>query len=741
MKNENQYHDKLDFNQEELQRRESVCTRNDPPLCTSRCPINIDVRALCKAVAKGKFSKGYLLLKEATPFVNLIANNCDARCESSCILHDDGKQISVNALERACAEFGASERKFRFQIPKKTAKVAVVGSDLFALAASYDIGKRGYEIDFYGELSDKKDILSRKGLTEDAVDSDLSAFSQLRVNYKQQRIDRVFIEGMIDTYDAICMSSEYNDVICDEKIFVGDPEVKAIDCLANARDISLLLDKFLLGVSSETNQIKENNVETRLFVSPNDIAAAQESRFDTNAPFTEDSAVEEASRCIQCSCEECIRGCVFLQEFKTDPKRMAREIYNNLSIKMGSHPSNKLINSCALCEQCTAICPNDFDVKSICLHARRSMVENDRMPPSTHEFVLLDMAYSNDATFLSRPAPGKDKCKYLFFPGCQATSISPDTVWKTYKDLLLRLDGNVGIMLGCCGAIADWAGNQPLYLETRNMLISEWEKLDKPIVITACPSCHKYFERDTDMTLKGIWDILADGELQKTQKCEEITIHDACGARGSVDIQENIRNIITSLGFTIKENLHAKDSAPCCGFGGLVSYANEELAEEMTRFAATDAHAIHVSYCMACRDRFSKEGFKSRHFLELVYGEDNQSNPDISERRFNRKSLKNKILKQIFSMPDCEEKEYDFTIEIDDTVKKSLGSRKILTDDIYEVLDLMKKNGNRIQNCDDDYELANARIGNVTYWVRYKQIKDGYKILGAYSYRMTVEVL
>ena len=46
-----------------------------------------------------------------------------------------------------------------------------------------------------------------------------------------------------------------------------------------------------------------------------------------------------------------------------------------------------------------------------------------------HEFALMDMVFSNDEAFLCRPQPGLPQCKYVFFPGCQATAIAPATVW------------------------------------------------------------------------------------------------------------------------------------------------------------------------------------------------------------------------------------------------------------------------------------------------------------------------
>ncbi|MFR6329978.1 MAG: hypothetical protein ACLUOI_14865 [Eisenbergiella sp.] len=97
--------------------------------------------------------------------------------------------------------------------------------------------------------------------------------------------------------------------------------------------------------------------------------------------------------------------------------------------------ANGMINACDLCGQCRAACPNGFDYPAVCAMARRIMVETEKMPPSAHEFGLLDQQFSCGEAFLSRPQPGAESCRYLFFPGCQAAAVSPETVEAAYRTL------------------------------------------------------------------------------------------------------------------------------------------------------------------------------------------------------------------------------------------------------------------------------------------------------------------
>ncbi len=68
-----------------------------------------------------------------------------------------------------------------------------------------------------------------------------------------------------------------------------------------------------------------------------------------------------------------------------------------------------------------------------------------------------------DSTAIARNQPGYDSSSYLFFPGCQLAASAPDNVERAYRYLAERLSGGVGLMLGCCGAPAAWAGRQELF--------------------------------------------------------------------------------------------------------------------------------------------------------------------------------------------------------------------------------------------------------------------------------------
>ena len=110
---------------------------------------------------------------------------------------------------------------------------------------------------------------------------------------------------------------------------------------------------------------------------------------------------------MHCECLECVKVCEYLAHYKSYPKRYIRELYNNYCIVLGMHPSNRLMNSCALCELCTTVCPENLSMGGFVLETRQAMVEIGKMPPSVHAFALRDLAFSTSEQFtLARHQPG-----------------------------------------------------------------------------------------------------------------------------------------------------------------------------------------------------------------------------------------------------------------------------------------------------------------------------------------------
>ncbi|MBP1765097.1 MAG: gltA: glutamate synthase homotetrameric, partial [Firmicutes bacterium] len=434
--------------------------------------------------------------------------------------------------------------------------------------------------------------------------------------------------------------------------------------------------------------------------------------------------------------------------YRSYPKRYVREIYNNLSIVMGIHRANKMINSCSLCGLCAEVCPGNLDLGEICLEARRTMVDKGKMPLSTHDFALRDMRFSNsERCALSKNQPGFATSQYVFFPGCQLAASSPNTVKQAYVYLTEQLAGGVGLMLGCCGAPAIWAGQEALFQETMRTIESDWHSLGEPQIIAACPACCKIIEENLpNLPVKSVWEIM--DQIGLPDRAGEISglsplaIHDSCTARYKADVQNSVRNLAGKLGCQVEELPLNRDKTTCCSYGGLMFHANREVADKVIRRRVSESESDYLTYCIMCRDNFAGQGKRAHHLLDLIFAEDNdykagQKGPGYSQRQENRERLKNSLLQDGWGEM-VEERHLDVTIVVPEQVRPILEERMILDEDIRKVIAYAERSGNKLKHMGSGCYIAYLQIANVTYWVEYSLGNDTFIVRNAYSHRITI---
>ena len=741
------------ISKEEMESMVTRCVYEEAPFCSAACPLKLDVRAMLKAAAAGDFKKALQLYEKAAPFPLIVSAGCEAPCEKKCRLSERGDGIAVREIEAAVSRCGKQSRLGSIFRTKKKKTAAILGSGLFPLFLAGELEKKAYPVTVFCEQENPEDFLRCAAgfLDDEAFRMELGRLKGKDIQFSFGcRIDAAFLEEKRQRFDMVCVSESILDALVPGSTVIPElmycEEEKLITCrgegvmaaAVGAKKAALTADRLAQNLDPRSMRGTEDPFESRLFTDLDEAKAL--TRIPKSGDrYTEAEAAEEARRCIQCHCEECMKSCAYLEHYKKYPGLLAREIYNNTQIIMGDHQLNKPMNACTLCGQCTAVCPNGFDMARVCASARRNMVSTDKMPLAPHEFALMDMLFSNGDAFLSRPQPGKEQCRFVFFPGCQAAAVAPATVRAAYLDLCARLSGGVALMLGCCGAICDWAGRYEMQDSTRAFLLSELSKLGDPVIIAGCPTCRKELSELTGREVKGIWEILDEIGLPDGAKGMDrpAALHDACGARGDARTQETVRRLAEKLGVTLTETPYSGDRAPCCGYGGLTAYANPEVADEITQKALSRSDAPYVSYCMACRDRFARQGRESRHLLELVYGTDAGSPPDISEKRRNRLSLKNELLQELW-LEEPKEMKLDYELNYTDEARKLMDGRMILTDDVIAVLDAFRENGEAIED-EDGLLVARHRVGNATFWVKFSMAGDnGYLVHRAWSHRMNV---
>ncbi|TGE37607.1 FAD-binding protein [Desulfosporosinus fructosivorans] len=761
------------MDQDELKRQEDKCTQENPPACTAGCPIHVDARKMMLDIQKKDLKSALATLQKKQPFPGIIGRICDHPCEDVCKRKDVGTTISISALERFCVQNQPAKIAKVGMIPPKSQTVAVVGSGLRGLTAAYDLAKKGYKVSLF-ERTDRLGgslwNFPEHQLPPEVIVEELSVLNRLNIQIelntvitrqdllKLQEDFNVVYLGLAkksnDVLELLGEQSQADPVTCATVVpgifigaFLGNDS--PINSVADGRMAAVSIDRYLQGVSLTGSREAEGTFETKLYVNTDEINPLPAVRISNETMgYTYEEAVLEAGRCLNCQCLECVKACIYLENYGSYPKKYLRQIYNNDTIVMGMRHGNKMINSCSLCGQCAVVCPQGLDLGETCKATRESMVSKGKMPPSTHDFALRDMAFNNSEEFaLSRHQPGHKSSKYVFFPGCQLSASSPEQVEKVYEYLTESLSGGVALMLRCCGAPADWAGDQDLFQQSMKVLVAQWEGLGKPQLIVACSTCHSMF-RERFPEVISLWELMANLDLpvQGTSASGgKVAVQDACTTRHEPVIHDAVRSILSKLGYEVEELPYSKELTKCCGFGGLTSFANPVLAKKIVEDRINESTTDYVAYCAMCRDNFASKGKRAFHLLDLIFGTDLEAaaikpSVGLSYRHENRAKLKRKLLHLLWKEAPQEQEGAYRTINLllNERVLGIMEDRRILIEDIQQVIEFAERSGRKFINPDNGHSLAHFRPVKVTYWVEYQAQEQGFVVLNVYSHRMEI---
>lgn len=760
------------MDQSELRKIENRCIQEQPPGCVTACPLHVDVRTFIRHMSEGKWDQAWKVLHKTLPLTGILGRICDAPCQSRCKRSEAGGAIEIGALERFCVS-QPPPRRFFPPLPSRDQVIAVVGTGLSGLTAAWDLLRKGYGVHLFEAEPPVSYLLScyPDFLTDDIITGELANLDALgAVHHTGVEINsQGFIEKCRHDFDTLFLCLEGVDAGWGlemnedglpavshplqttnfEGVFAGGLSRSPVQQAAEGRWGATSIDRHLQNVSMTAGREKDGSYETSLYTSLSGLTHQAPTPFSRpDRCYTAPEARIEASRCIQCECLECVKVCAYLEAFKGYPKKYTREIYNNESIVMGNHQANKLINSCSLCGLCEGVCPRDFPMQEVCLEARRSMVRRGKMPPSAHEFALMDMAFNqSERCSLARCEPGRDQCDFLFFPGCQLAATRPDQTSRVYEHLRSGSSNGVGLMLGCCGAPAHWAGEEALFEEQLDIFRKNWEKLGQPTVVAACSTCLLMLRQYLmEIDAISLWEVFPERGMPQPAFRPQApsAIHDPCTTRGDRKTQDAVRALLKRLDVPWVELELARDKTECCGFGGLMRDANPALAREVVARRAALDDADYLTYCAMCRDSLAAVGKRTIHLLDLFFpqGEsDPAKSPRVlwSERQENRVRLKERLQRDVWKEESLQmEPHEEIVLQMDAEVRDRLDRRRILDDDVKRVIYHAQTSGSRLFHPETGRYKASFKRYKTTFWIEYTPLSDGYQIHNAYAHRMEV---
>jgi NADPH-dependent glutamate synthase beta subunit-like oxidoreductase len=776
---------------------EDRCVQDCAPACASACPVHVDVRAVAAAVGRGDATAALGAFTRSVPFPGIIAHVCDRPCEDVCTYGEIGTPIAIRAIERTCVEHGQRSPTAPDRRPRRSERVAVVGGGISGLTAAHDLARKGYPVtvlESADRLGGRLWRADRDYLPAPVIEADLGVLSALEIEVRLGTEIDVPVELLLGDYEAVYVATgpghgaaiglplDDRGVVVDpvtfatpiEGIFAGGGLLwgsemhSSITSISEGRRAAISIDRLLQEVSLTASRTGEGPYRSCLITSLEGIGA--EPRIEMGHPddgYEWYEAMLEGQRCLQCQCMECVKACQYLEDHGRYPKKYVREIYNNLSIVKGTRHANTFINSCSACGLCAEVCPTDIDMGAVVLEARRTMVDQGRMPPSAHDAALRDMELSNgDGFALAKSPPGSDRSDHVLFPGCQLPASSPHQVEQLFAHLTTSLpDDDVGLALGCCGAPARWAGRTDLFDATIDRWRQRFRAMGDPTVVLPCSSCFQVFSLALpEVEIVSLWELLdrdgmlpgpaspapsglaaTSGGAAVTGEPPTVAIHDPCTTRHESGIHDSVRRLVDRLGLAVDELADSRERTTCCSYGGHQWLVDRSLSHRVIDRRIAESDADYVTYCAMCRDFFASRGKRTLHLLDLLFEPDldaraDRTGPGYSQRHANRARLKRGLLKEIWGEDMAGEERYEaIRVRMSEEVAARIEDRLILVEDLRGVIEHAERTGRRFRHQETGRFLACHRPATVTYWVEYRPDSDGaFEVVNAYSHRMEI---
>ncbi|WP_214658804.1 pyridine nucleotide-disulfide oxidoreductase/dicluster-binding protein [Candidatus Formimonas warabiya] len=736
------------------------CVQGADPYCSVVCPLNLDIRSIIDKIQRKDFNGAYRLYRNQTLFPAIVSRICDAPCTGVCVRRNMDASVSLPELERACIDHATNTAPTRFHIPLKHKKIAIIGAGLTGLSAGLKLASRGYDVAIY-EQQERLGGRMHDLLPGEIIQKEIAnQFQHLEYKlFSHRKVDRLedleFDAALIATgaggEDFGLLASVNKGSLATSKtgVFMGGNifGVSPLMSVENGIRAANAMEKFLKVGSMEGYGETYDQKSTCLKLPVVDIGKADLVRPVNQIAYTADEAVKEAKRCLKCDCNFCKASCALLHYFDKFPAKVANDVLGTIYPvdTLTKRAATRMINMCNLCGLCKEVCPEKIDLGELMLTSRKILHQDGVLPPAFHEFWLQDMAFSNGehARFVSN-APGSGTSDYLFFPGCQLGSSDPAYVEKSYAYLREKIP-HTGIMVTCCGAPAEWAGDQNLHGQMVHKIRADWEKMGRPRVVFACPTCMKMFAGHLpEIPGLSLYEIIMQHGLPEgfTVGPSKLSIFDPCSSRYQPAMQKSVRGLAKAAGFALEEiNLQA-NFTQCCGWGGNIYAANPQYAWELAAERTGLGTYPYLTYCANCRDIFAATGKSSRHILDIVFdihGE-NRKPPSLTERRNNKVILKQNLSKAIYGGEEKGKKVglSALKLKISDVLTEKMNKCLILEDDVSKTIMHCEQTGRKLIDAATGYFIGHLQLGAITYWAVYKGEGDSFEVINVYSHRLKI---
>jgi Fe-S oxidoreductase len=732
----------------------SRCFHGEPASCSCACPFHMDIRSFVEKAGKGRWIAAYKILRNAVIFPAVVSALCHQPCSAHCqrtLIGDEA--IALRELEAACLRYAKNRKPQSYAIPPKTQRIAVVGAGVSGLSCALNLAQKKFPVTVFEKEGIWGGILRTHPRFAE-FDKDFSLqFSAVKAEFHYGKeitsldelaeFDAVYIAtgaggssfGLLEDWNSGLLTTS------NPRVFLGGLLCGAtlMESIAQGTEASRTIEVFLqTGKAAHTyGRADGNNCER--YLRHDDALSARRIEASNLDGYTEEEAKEEAARCFQCDCSNCMIACEMLKRFRKDPHRIAVEVYNDMGVNPPFSVRTLTIEvySCNICGYCSSICPENVDMGKLLYYSRAARMSAGVHPAALHDFWLREMDFNVSEGFFASAPKGKETCRYAFYPGCQLGASNPEHVLKSHDFLNKYYDA--GIILGCCGAPAYWAGDEKRLRENFDEIEKHWIALGKPTLVFACATCEYLFNMFLPAIQQvSLYELLAaSDEILPNRTYSEAAVFDPCASRNDAQMRIGVRNLALKAGVKLEE---LREPNRCCGYGGHMRTANRGLYEEIVHNRAGASEKPYIVYCANCREVFASREKECTHILDMVLELNADSRiPSLDEKRNNSLRVKKEMMKKMRNLDfKPQRREWDgLNLEIHEPLQKSIDEKFISAADIKEAIWQAEKSGDKFYDEKDGMCLCSLVKTFVTYWVQYKKIAaDTYEIYRAYYHRM-----
>lgn len=342
---------------------------------------------------------------------------------------------------------------------------------------------------------------------------------------------------------------------------------------------------------------------------------------------------EKIARCAMCA-DMCKYSCpTYLATGREtlSPQKMARLIvYDEKGLLEDEKDFLDLMFQSAMCGSCSRHCIyDDYDLRKFIHKARVKAFASGVIPEDVRKRVDTFRTFGNPNG--ERELIDKGAGDTGYFISC--SSYKDEDLLKATEKMLSKSGLGVRRFGGgdiCCGAPLYYAGDMEGFRQASLKMKTEIEERRLRRIVIDCPTCVKTMtetyreigvELDAEVvhTVQFIESLLKQGKLGFKKK-RTVTFHDPCILSYDLAMSAIPREIITVLGFGLKEPVYSGEHTHCCGGAYGAKIGDHRLKDAVTSMRLDElkqtAADIYVTACPTCKSVLSEINMK--YITELV---------------------------------------------------------------------------------------------------------------------------